>query len=120
MKKAVIGTIEEVKIRTRSKVMEATALIDTGAAMNSIDEKLAREAGLGPPVRMFKVRAAMSKKREKRPVVNVTLEIKGRKFNTEANIKDRSHMRFPLLIGRNLLYNRFVVDVSRSKRIIRQ
>lgn len=36
-----------------------------------------------------------------RPFVNIQLEINGRVFNTQANIKDRSGMDVPMLVGLN-------------------
>ena len=120
MAKGTLGLIEKVKIHSKGKVVEADALIDTGASMTSIDLKIAKKAKLGPVVRTFKTKAPITKGIDKRPVVKVTLEIKGKKFRVEANLKDRSHMKFPILIGRNLLYGKFVVDVGKTKRVRKQ
>jgi hypothetical protein len=35
-----------------------------------------------------------------RPTVHVTLELKGRKISTIASVIDRSHMRYPMIVGR--------------------
>jgi len=120
MAKGTLGLIEKVKIHSKGRVLKAEALVDTGASMTSIDKKLARQAKLGPIVRTFKTKAPITKTIDKRPVVRVTLEIKGKKFQIEANLKDRSHMKFPILIGRNLLYGNFVVDVGKTKRVRKQ
>lgn len=121
MAKKTIGLIEKVRIHKKGGgFVETTALVDTGAQMTSIDMEVAREAKLGPVVRTFKTKAPITKHVDKRPVVKATIEINEEKFTVEANIKDRSHMKFPVLIGRNLIYDNFVVDVSKSPRIRKQ
>ena len=120
MPKKTIGLLEKVRVYGTGKSIEVEALVDTGAKMTSIDIKLAGEAKLGPVVRMYKTRAPITKDIDHRPVVTVTIEIKGEKFTLEANLNDRSHMKYPVLIGRNLLYGNFVVDVSKSPKIRRQ
>lgn len=49
---------------------------------------------------------------EKRFVVKTKIEIMGRRVKVEFSLADREQMRFPVLIGRKLLKNRFVVDVA--------
>ncbi len=120
MAKKTIGLVEKVRIYGDGNFVEAEALVDTGAAMTSIDISLAGEAKLGPVVRIFKTKAPITKEIDHRPVVTVKIEIGGEKFEVEANLNDRSHMRYPVLIGRNLLYGNFVVDVSRSPKIRKQ
>ncbi len=117
MSKKTVGLIEKVKVYGNGNSVEAEAIVDTGAKMTSIDIKLAGEAKLGPVVRMFKTKAPITKEVARRPVVKVTIKIKGKKFEVEANLNDRSHMKYPVLIGRNLLYGNFVVDVSKSPKI---
>ncbi|MCK5023795.1 MAG: ATP-dependent zinc protease [Candidatus Aenigmarchaeota archaeon] len=120
MSKGILGLIEKVKIHNNGKVVEADALVDTGAAMTSIDLDLATEAQLGPVKRTFKVKAPITKSVEQRPVVMVTIEVGGRKIEVEANLKDRSHMKYPILIGRNLLYRNFLVDIEKSPEKVEQ
>ena len=38
----------------------------------------------------------------------------GQEYKIELSLADRSEMRFPILIGRKFLKNRFIVDVSRK------
>jgi hypothetical protein len=120
MPKKTIGLVEKVKIYGNGSSVESEALVDTGAKMTSIDIKLAGKAKLGPVTRIFKTKAPIIKEPDYRPVVKVTIEIKGEKFEVEANLNDRSHMRYPVLLGRNLLYGNFVVDVSKSPKITSQ
>lgn len=109
-----VGLVEEVTIIGREKV-KAKALFDTGARTTSIDIKLAAKAQLGPVVKTIKVKSASLKGNVKRPVVEAGLEIMGRKFETEVNIQDRSHMTFPMIIGRNVLAGNFLVDSKKHQ-----
>jgi hypothetical protein len=120
MAKKTIGLIEKVKIYGNGESVEAEALVDTGAKMTSIDLTLAGQAKLGPVVRIFKTKAPITKTIDQRAVVKAKIEVKGKKFIVEANLNDRSHMKFPVLIGRNLLYGNFVVDVSKSPKKVEQ
>ena len=51
---------------------------------------------------------------ERRPVVNMEFQIGDRQFNAQVTLADRSRMKFPMLLGRNTLGNRYVVDVART------
>lgn len=108
-----IGITERVKVKAE-KTEEVIAIVDTGARLTSIDKKLAERVGTGEIIRHFTVKAPAMKTTTKRPVVEVKMEIAGEEFEAEANIADRSHMKYPVLIGRNILYGKFVVDVSKE------
>ncbi len=49
---------------------------------------------------------------EKRYVIKTKIKIAGRVIKSIISLTDRGAMRFPVLIGRKLLKNKFVVDVS--------
>jgi len=112
MAKKIIGLIEPVKIRGEN-VIETTALFDTGAKLTSIDHKIAARAQVGPILRTQKVKAPITKEIKQRPVVRVSIEIKGSKYEAEANLNDRSHMKYPVIIGRNIIQDNFIIDVSK-------
>ncbi|OYT56939.1 MAG: hypothetical protein DRO96_01320 [Candidatus Aenigmatarchaeota archaeon] len=114
-KKKTVGLIERVEVIGK-KVVSANAKFDTGASGNSIDTTLAAKAQLGPIVSVVKIKQANLKEPKRRPVVDVTFRIKGKKYKTRANIEDRSHMSYPVLIGRELIRNNFVVDVAKTGR----
>src|SRR3989338_6673345 len=97
-----VGLIEEVKI-IGEKTVSTLALFDTGANRTSVDIELASKAGLGPITRMGRVKNPSIKKKISRPVVKARLEIAGKMFDAEVNIQDRSHMNFPVIIGRDIL-----------------
>jgi hypothetical protein len=52
--------------------------------------------------------------RERRPVIELELCIASRKLRARVNLNDRSGMRYPMLIGRNVITGNFLVDTSRS------
>ncbi|MFT6215924.1 MAG: hypothetical protein ACJAS3_002325 [Roseivirga sp.] len=51
---------------------------------------------------------------EERFIVITTVVILERRIKAEFSLSDRSKMKFPILIGRKLLKNRFIVDVSKK------
>lgn len=110
MAKQVLGVIEKARIIGLKGEEEVKAIVDTGAKLNSLDIKLAERIGIGKPVRSMKIKSPSTKNRVIRPVVRVRIEVRGKIFDTEANIQDRSHMKFPVIIGRNLLMGSFLVD----------
>lgn len=54
---------------------------------------------------------------EKRYVIKTLVNIGGRKIKTLISLTDRGTMRFPVLIGRKLLKNRFIVDVALTNNL---
>lgn len=112
VRKKVIGLIEPVRIIGK-KAVKTTALFDTGARLTSIDHRIAAEAQVGPILRTQKVKAPITKEIEQRPVVRVRIEIDGKEYEAEANLNDRSHMKYPVIIGRNVIHGNFIIDVSK-------
>ena len=51
---------------------------------------------------------------EKRYFVIADIIIFDKKFEIELSLSDRSKMKYPVLLGRKLLKNGFIVDISRS------
>jgi hypothetical protein len=49
---------------------------------------------------------------ERRYVIKTKIRIAGRTIKSIISLTDRGKMRYPVLIGRRLLKNKFVVDVS--------
>ncbi len=49
---------------------------------------------------------------EERYVVRLLVNVHGRSVRTNFTLANRSKMKFPVLIGRNLLRGKFIVDVS--------
>jgi hypothetical protein len=51
---------------------------------------------------------------ELRYVIELRLVLFGEIIQTEFSLADRQQLRFPVLLGRRLLRNRFVVDVAQK------
>lgn len=49
---------------------------------------------------------------EKRYIIRTTIKIGRKTIRTTISLTDRGSMRYPVLIGRKLLKNRFIVDVA--------
>lgn len=60
------------------------------------------------------VRVKTSEKQERRYKVWLTLRHQGVERKVHVSLNDRSHMQYPLLIGRNFLTGKFVVDVAKK------
>ncbi|MBT3866198.1 hypothetical protein HOF78_03830 [Candidatus Woesearchaeota archaeon] len=102
--KIVIGFYEDVLID--GKVIRAK--IDTGAGVSSIDSSLADAIKVGPVIG----RAAVvnTHGRAVRPVVMLKVEIGGKTLDAKFNIAIREHLRYPILIGKNILRQGFIID----------
>ncbi|MEM8946524.1 MAG: RimK/LysX family protein [Planctomycetota bacterium] len=117
--------------------LEFPARVDTGATTSSIHVEaceIKNEAGqmeenLGKTIR-FKIKTPRgesewlerkiaeistiktSEREETRYKVPITLNYQDVKKRVLVSLNDRSHMRFPVLLGRNFLQGDFVVDVD--------
>ena len=52
---------------------------------------------------------------EERFIIQTKIEIKGKEFDIRFSLTDRTDMKFPILIGRRFLANKFLVDVTKKK-----
>ena len=119
--KLLVGLVGKVKIIGRAGSKDVMAIFDTGATRTSIDEKLVNELGLEKLPRKVKIKTKTHPgDRVVRRLCRAKVEVKGRVFEVEANIADRSNMAYPVLIGRDIIHGNFIVDVSlthKSNRI---
>lgn len=121
-----IGAIEDIVLMPWG--VKLPARIDTGAALSSIDAcdiriegdyvsfALADRCG-GHKMRkkLLKVKEVRtSEGKERRPVVMMEFCMGSRHMKTRVTLNDRSAMEYPVLIGRNTMRKRFVVDVSKK------
>ena len=106
----ILGLIEEVTLISASgKRAHLLARIDTGATSSSIDLSTAAKLDLGPITKSKVIKSALGTK--KRPVINIKIEIGGINIEEDFNLAERSHMKYPLLIGQNILKKEhFLVD----------
>lgn len=109
---AVIGYTEEVVLSGTSGSKSVLAKSDTGATRTSIDTGLAADIGAGPIKSITRIRSGSSKSAKSRPVVDVVVGVGGNQHTVTASVEDRSHMDYPVLLGRDILEN-YQVDVSR-------
>lgn len=49
---------------------------------------------------------------EERYIIVTAVKIMGRRIKTAVTLTNRGNMKYPMLIGRRLLKNKFIVDVS--------
>ena len=125
--KITIGLVEDVILLPWG--IKLPARIDTGAAHSSLDArgltikdniaefKLPKKYGglqLRLPIIDWQtIRSAESK--ERRPVVEVELCVGPKQLRARVNLNDRSQVRYPLIIGRDILRGNFVVDCMESR-----
>ncbi len=107
-----IGYIEDVVVSGTSGSEQVLAKSDTGATRTSIDTSLAATIGAGPIKSMTRVRSGSTKSGKARPVVDLVIGIGGTQHTVTASVEDRSHMDYPLLLGRDILEH-YRVDVRR-------
>lgn len=114
--KKIVGLVEEVIIYGKRGKKKIFGKFDTGAKMNSIDKRLVEELKLGPPIKYTKITSALSPHGTHRPVVELNIKILRKKYKTRANVSDRSRLKYPLLIGRELIHSNFIVDVAKTNK----
>jgi hypothetical protein len=51
---------------------------------------------------------------ELRYIIRTTIKLSNRKIRAEFSLSDREKLRFPVLLGRKILRNRFLIDVTKK------
>ena len=112
--KIIIGLTEKITVMgPNGKKKRLLARIDTGATKSSMDVKTAAEMHLGPISKTKMVRSAIGT--ALRPVVEVEVIFCGKRFKAEFTLADRSHMKYPVLIGQNMMKDgHWMIDPSKS------
>jgi len=95
---SVLSVIENVTFNTQSGALTIPAKIDTGAFRTSIDEKLNKELGFSIHSKKVTVRSASGI--TYRPTSKIRYKLNGKQITSIANIVDRSHMQYKMIIGR--------------------
>lgn len=102
-----LSAFEHITIKGKKKSMKrkkVLAKVDTGAWRTSISKELAEELNLLTDDNILwtkEVKSALGK--EKRPIINLTFWLAGRKIITPASVAKRSAVTFPVIIGRKNL-----------------
>ncbi len=128
--KLIIGEVEKVRVIPGDFVMKAR--IDTGASITSIgidsveiinedgeDWAVATIDGITMKHKVVKYIYVKrhGAKAHKRPVVKLRLILGKIARNVNVSLANRGNFQYQLLIGRNFLNNRFVVDVSQKTTV---
>jgi hypothetical protein len=119
-------------------LMEIDAKIDTGAYTSALHvkgiEAFEKEGGepwvrfkldhphhpafnnkqFNMPVHAHKHIKSSSGQSELRYIVRTSIVLFGKRYMAEFSLTDRSAMDFPVLLGRKLLYRKFLVDVTQK------
>lgn len=101
-----LGVIEKVTIYGENTKKVVRAKIDTGAYRTSIDVDLVHELGLDKHHKLVHVRSGSG--RQRRRTVKLNFKLKDKKIKTIATYTERSHLRFPIIIGRKDMKGFFV------------
>ena len=110
-KKIVIGLTENITLIGEKK-KRVVAKIDTGADKSSIDIRLAAELRLGPVVKTRLIKSASGSR--VRPIISAEVIFAKKQMKVHFSIADRSHMKYRVLIGKNILKKGFLIDPSRE------
>jgi len=100
MERQTIGLTEKVEL-LGAENKKLVARIDTGATISSIHDKLAHELGWNTIVRTKIVKSASGTTR--RYVVKGKINICGKTIVGSFTITDRSHMKYAVLVGQDVL-----------------
>jgi len=132
--KKIIGRREVVDILDL-ELFELDAKIDTGADSNSLhcddifvdsekrivtftllDKVHPAYHGKKITMPLFKLKKVKSSNgiTQLRATIQVTVSFFGKKYKTDISLTNRADMKYPMLIGRKFLINRFLVDVSKE------
>lgn len=112
--KIIIGPVEIMTIIGTEKEENYESRVDTGATSSSIDAKIVAELSLGPVLSVKKVRNAHGE--TLRPVVEAEIILKDKRIKTKFTIADRSRMKYKVLIGRNILKEGYLIDITKWKQ----
>jgi D-alanine-D-alanine ligase-like ATP-grasp enzyme len=129
----VVGRSEKVKLPFFSDE-SIFARIDTGAVISALWASGIKEVNDGLEFELFdatspvytgkklfvtnfskRMVASSMGHTEERYVIKTTVQMKGKMINARFTLANRSTQTYPILIGRNVLRNNFVVDVFRGK-----
>ncbi len=105
-KRITIGLIEDITLENGTTYK---AKIDTGADSSSIDEAILEKLGKKEFSKHKIVKSALGK--HKRATVILDVEFKGKMFRERFSISDRTHLKYKILIGKDILKKEgFLID----------
>ena len=105
----IIGLEETITCYGVEKKKKLKVRVDTGASKSSIDVALAQKLGVGPVIKERTIRNAHGS--EVRKVIKLEIELAGKQLSGMFTLADRKIMKYPILIGRNILKKgNFLID----------
>lgn len=110
MSKIIVGLVEPITLVGKKRIT-VLGKFDTGAYRTSIDRTLFEKLGIK---KIGEVETTNVHGKSIRPLTEINVIIKGKKLRIKANVADRSSRKFKVLIGRNTIYDNFVVDITKS------
>ena len=113
MRKIIVGLVEPVKIKSQKGTIKTLGKFDTGAQRTSIDKTLLTIIGANP---VGEIMTHSVHGKSIRSLVDLKLKIKEKIVNVRANVSDRSSRKYKILIGRDVIFSNFIVDVSKSHK----
>jgi hypothetical protein len=111
-KKSRVGFLEKVTVYGPEGKKTVTARIDTGAAKCSLDKKLAKKLGIKNVIKHKVIKSAHGTL--KRGVVIARVKLAGNTFRANFTLANREHMKYDVLIGRNVLKKGFLIDPAKK------
>ncbi len=66
------------------------------------------------PVLKEKIIKSSFGQEEHRYIISTSVKMFDETFEIHLSFRDRSQMQYPMLLGRNFIHNKFIVDVSKS------
>lgn len=111
--RTIVGLVEEVLLHHDGRKDTVVARIDSGAERSSVDVELASKLQLGPVVASRVVKSANGAKL--RPIVKVEVDICGKRVTETFSLSDRTHMKYKVLIGQNILKKGFLIDPNKGE-----
>jgi hypothetical protein len=109
--KIIIGPVEDVLIKGLNTSLSFEGRVDTGATSSSIDASIVADLNLGPILSVKKVRNTHGE--TLRPVVEAEITLRHKKLKAIFTVADRSRMKYKVLIGRNILKEGFLIDITK-------
>lgn len=106
-----IGFTERVLLCGAAAQHQSVAKVDTGAKRTSVDLPIAASIGAGPIVGTTRVRSGMQTDSQIRPLVELDVKLVDRWHTIVASLEDRSHMNYPVLLGRDILSG-YQIDIN--------
>jgi len=108
----VIGCREIVFLMLGNKKKEFIARIDTGAKISSMDMRLAAELSNSKILQTKKIISANGT--SLRAVIESKIILAGKELTSNFTLADRAHMKYKVLIGRNILRKgKFLIDPTK-------